>query len=377
MKVLFIISGLNPGGAEMMLYRLLETLGPGIKPHVISLTSIGQIGEQIEKLGIPVEACSINKSIGSTLKLFRLARRIRAIKPDLVHTWMYHANLLGGLAVRLAGNTPLIWGIHHNNLDPKLNCWSTRLIARLGAMASPILPRHIVCCSRSALYMHAKIGYTREKLSFIPNGINTKQFSSAPQAAQQIRRTFGLENGSKLIGMIGRFDPLKNHEGFFKYAEQLSAATKNVHFLLAGANVDSNNQFITSLVEKHHLRQHMHLLGIRSDIPALMSAIDLLVLPSLSEAFPNVLLEAMACNTPCISFDVGDAADIIGDSGVVIAKYDIEQMTAATLAILADNEKRYELGVAARHRIETLYSIENVTRQYINLYNMLLKHPHK
>jgi len=316
MKILYVITGLATGGAEMMLLKVLGRLDrQRFSPHVISLTSLGELAPRIAALGIPVEAVGMKPGVPNLLDFFRLVRKLKRLNPDVVHTWMYHADLLGGLAARLAGVSAVGWCIRNSNLDKDKTKFSTRAVVRLCALTSKWVPLRILSCSEQARQVHVVCGYAAEKMVVVPNGFDLTRFKPDEDARKRIRTELGIEVDTPLVGLIGRFDPQKNQAGFFEAAGVLHRRMPHAHFVLAGQGIDVSNAALMQAAARAGVLAKSHLLGLRNDIPALMAAVDVLASSSYGEAFPNVLGEAMACGVPCVVTDVGDSAYIVGDTG--------------------------------------------------------------
>lgn len=375
MKIAFIITGLSTGGAEMMLHKLLQNIDRNrFEPRVISLISLGEIGPRIESLGIPVFALGMRRSIPNPWLIVRLALLLRQLQPDVVHTWMYHADLLGGIAAKLAGCKRLIWGIRHSNLSKTENKRSTLAVVGLCAGISHWLPNQILSCSIRAKEVHAIAGYADEKIHIIPNGFDLTCFTPDEAARVSVRAELGLSADTQLIGLVARFDPQKNHLGFVQAAASVLAQLPQVHFVLAGSGVDGSNVSLQTAMDAHAgLKEHMHLLGRRDDIPRLMAAVDVLASPSHGEAFPNVLGEAMACGVPCVVTDAGDSAEIVGTSGRVVPVGDMAGLAKQLLQVLSlSSVERVTLGQQARARVQSEYEISRVAGQYQAFYERMM-----
>ena len=226
-----VITGLSTGGAEMMLHKVLERIDrQRFSPHVISLTTKGEIGARIEALGIPVEALGMRPGRFSPLKFLRLVRRLCELYPDAVHTWMYHADLLGGLAARLVGVRALAWSIRHSDLSPSHNKRTTLWTMKACAVLSRRIPRKILCCAQMAKDIHVSAGYDEGKMVVIPNGFELTRFRPDAKARVSVRSEFGLHKNTPLVGLIARFDPQKNHVGFFDAAARVHRSRPDAHF---------------------------------------------------------------------------------------------------------------------------------------------------
>ncbi len=375
LKITFIITGLSTGGAEIMLLKLLERLDAArFSPHVISLTSLGEIGPRIQALGVSVEAQGMSPGmIPNPITFARLVRRIKVLKPDIVHTWMYHADLVGGLAARMARVPAIAWNIRQSNLSCDQTKWSTRIVASLCAKVSRWVPDQIVCNSQTARAIHIGIGYDPKHFVILSNGFDLTRFSPDPVSCHVVRMELGIPDHAPLIGLIARFDPQKNHQGFFEAAGQLHRQQPEVHFLLAGSGIADSNSVIREWVQGYGIAKITHLLGLRQDIPKLTAALDIASsFSSYGEAFPNVIGEAMACSVPCVVTDVGDSAYIIGDTGRVLAPGDMTGLAAAWAQLLAmpDTERR-ALGQRARARVAEHFEISAVVKRYEAFYEDL------
>lgn len=372
-RVLHLITGLRLGGAEMMLYKLVsQSSGTRVRHVVVSMLDMGKIGAPIASSGVPVYTLDITSGtrlLGGVRQLHEIIRRER---PHVLQTWMYHANLLGGIAGKLAGNATIVWGIRQEALDPRVTKRSIRWISRVSAALSAWLPATIVCCSEASLRSHASAGYAREKMIVIPNGFDLSAFKEDPEARSHVREELGLDAGAPLIGLVARFHPQKDHANFVKAAALLHKQISQVHFLLCGDGVTWENRELAEWIDDAGVRSNFHLLGRRNDIPRLDAALDIASLSSRMEGFPNVVGEAMACGVPCVVTDVGDAAEIVGDAGSVVPAGDPAALAGAWQRLLAAGpEVRRQLGLAARKRVEEQFSLPRVIATYEALYSNL------
>lgn len=371
-KVTHVITGLNTGGAETMLLRLIEAMRGEFEAEVISLTDAGPVGARIAELGVPVRALGMRRGVPSPLAVLRLARMLRESKPDVVQTWLYHADLIGGLAARLAGINRVIWGIHISFLDAKEKA-TTRWTVRASAWLSRFVPRRIVCCAESARQIHASIGYDPAKLTFIPNGFDTNAYRPNGDARLALRRELGVAPATQLIGCIARFHPQKDHATFIAAAKALHATMPDAHFVLCGDGLEATNEMLQSWIGDGAFAQRVHLLGRRSDVPSIAAALDVCTLSSAyGEAFPMVLGEAMACGVPCVATDVGDSALLIGNAGMVVAPRDARALATAWASLLRTSaEERAQLASSARQRIESHFSLAAIAGRYADEYRLV------
>ena len=372
-RVLHIITSLSTGGAEHMLARLAHGLKEGFTQRVVSLTPPGAVATQIDHDGIETTSLNLATGIPNPLAVLRLAAIIRAFRPDVVQTWMYHADLLGGLAARLAGVKNVVWNIRNNDLARDTTKARTRWVVKACARLSRRVPNRIVSCAQSAAQTHIELGYAADKFVVIPNGFDLQRFHPDASAHSSVCSELGLSANTPLVGLIARFDPQKNHEGFIRAAQLVHERKPNVHFLLAGFGVDASNSALGRWIAEAGLGQVMHLLGERADIPRLNQALDVAVSSSsYGEAFPNVLGEAMACGVPVVATDAGDAALIAGTAGRIVPRNDMVALATACLDLLTlDDCERQALGQQAHRRIADGFSLEATVRQYAALYRSL------
>jgi glycosyltransferase involved in cell wall biosynthesis len=318
MRTIHVITGLLDGGAEAVLYRLCRQ-EPSNQDAVVSLTGDGKYGPLLRAMGIPVFSLNIGPGSIPVSAVLRLRALLRNRRPDVVQTWMYHADLLGGVAARLAGIRAIIWGIHHTTLEVGASKGRTIWVAKTCARLSSFVPHKIVCCAKSAARVHEELGYESEKLVVVYNGYDLEEFRPSPDSGRAVRRELNVPVDGKLIGMVGRFHPQKDHETLLKTLSMVRSLGHDVYCLLVGPGLDRSNTQLMGWIRELGLANRILAVGPRADVPSVMNALDVHVLSSsYGEAFPNVLAEAMACGTPCVATDVGDAAMILGATGWVV-----------------------------------------------------------
>jgi glycosyltransferase involved in cell wall biosynthesis len=374
-RVLHLTTGLNTGGAEIILARLVTHLDPlKFKSQVISMLPPGPVADQLQANGIHV--MSLNMSAGRITPnaVFRLTQLIRNHKPDIIQTWMYHADFLGGLGARLAGDFPGVWGLHNSTVTPGAIKKSTYLIIKACAFLSNWIPATIISVSRQAIKNHIEAGYNAKKFVFIPNGFDLQAFHPIASAHIQLSRVLGISENSKIIGLIARFDPQKDINNFIKAAAIIRKKIPGVHFVLCGDNMLPSNPILADWIKLANIHDRIHLLGRRDDIPQIMAGLDIAALSSCGEAFPLVLGEAMACGVPCVSTDVGDAALLVGETGKVVPPQNSEALSEAIIDLLYLPQNQIEeLGKKARQRIEENFGLEQMVTAYASLYESLAK----
>jgi len=377
MKITHIITGLRDGGAEAMLYRICAN--DSVDEHrVISLTDQGKYGSMLAALGVEVECLAltdVRNLLTAPIRLWGLLRRHR---PDLVQTWMYHSDLIGGLVARLAGISAICWGIHNTTLMAGKSKFSTRMIVRLCSWLSGLIPARVICCAGKSAEIHRELGYAADKLIVIPNGYDLSLFRPDRDSGLALRREWQIPDDSLLFGMVGRYDPQKDHGNLLAaLAEFKNAYSGRFSCVLVGTGLSDTNQVLCGDLIRLGLKEEIILLGQRNDIPAVMNALDIHVLSSAyGEAFPNVLAEAMACGTPCVTTDLGDSAQIVSDLGWVVPARD-SQALAHALFVAANtrqhNESWQKRCASCYERIAENFTIERAVDTYRQVWQSSLK----
>jgi glycosyltransferase involved in cell wall biosynthesis len=373
-RIVHIITGLSRGGAETILHRLVGATRERWDTTVISLTDAGFYGEPLRALGIEVLCCRMNEAGQGAVGFLRLLRFLRRARPEVVQTWMYHADLIGGVAARLLGLRTVLWGIRNLRVFRGRVSWSARCASRLCARLSNRVPRIIVSCSEQAADEHRRRGYAATRIVVIPNGYDCAELRRDAAAGRALRSAWGVSVTQPLIGMVARWDPLKDHANLLEALQLLRSEPQQLRCILIGPGMDAGNAALLALLQHHAVAAQVVLAGPRDDIAAVMSALDLHVLSSLSEAFPNVVAEAMACGTPCVVTDVGDAAVIVGDTGWCVPPGNPLALCAAlrtALERLAHGDVE-ELRAACRRRIVQNFSREQMVQGYERVWSRAL-----
>lgn len=370
MNVLNVISGLSDGGAEAVLYRLCT--GDTHNRHtVISLMDNGKYGDLLAEKGISVHALGMPRGRATISGLLQLWQLIRRIRPNVIQTWMYHANLLGGVVGRLAGQHNIVWGIHHTDLSSGNTARHTVVVAKLCAWLSDIVPRRVVYCAETARRVHEAFGYSSARSCSIPNGYDLSVFRPDPEKGRALRAALGIDVEHRVIGFIARFDPLKDHATLLDALVLLRQRRASTLCLLVGSGMETGNVVLAEMIVSRGLSETVILLGRRNDIPAVMNALDIHVMSSMCEAFPNVLAEAMACGTPCVSTDVGDAAVILGGTGRVVAPREPAALADALDDMLGERDSQSWSAhcMAARRHVAEHFSVGTMVARYCSVWS--------
>jgi len=366
-RILHVITTGSIGGAEHMLFRLLQRNDPErYAPAVLTLVTPASLKEQFKALGYPLHTLGMRPSAPMPTAILKLRQIIRDYRPDLIQAWMYHSNLAATLGNYLAGtDAPVLWNIRHSLHDLKLEKPLTRAVIRLCARLSK-QPRAIIYNARNSVAQHQAIGFTSDHSVLIPNGFDCDVFRPRPELRGAIRAEIGVAENSPLIGMIARYHPMKDPFNLFKAFAILRRVRPEARLVIAGRYFDENNVRVNRAITELGLGDGIRLLGCRNDIPRILEALDVVALPSAwGEGFPNVIGEAMATGIPCVATDIGDSAAVISAYGRIVPPRNPEALAAALNDILdLEPEARLQLGAKARGHITTHFELGNIVERF-------------
>ncbi len=373
-RIFHIINDLSIGGTEMMLYKLLSRMDrERFDSTVISLVDRGELRNQIEALGISVHTTRMKPGLPTPASIWRLIHLVRKLKPRVIQGWMAQGSLTAQLAgVFASERASVLWNIRHSPYSLEHEKLATAAAIKLCARLSH-WPAKILLNSRSGALQHEADGYRTAKTQVIPNGFDTELFAPSKEARASVRVELGVAESITLIGLVGRYHPLKDHRNFINAARLLLQDYPDVQFMLCGKRVDWTNHALCELIHELGISERVHLLGERQDMPRLTAALDIASSSSYSEGFPNVIGEAMSCAVPCVVTDVSDMPWIVGDTGRVVPARNPEALAGAWKELLAlGAEGRKALGLAARSRVVEVFSLQSVVAQYESLYESVV-----
>ncbi len=338
------------------------------KSMVVSMTDIGPIGTEIRNQDVSIHALNMKKGIPDPRGISRLKAVVFHYEPDIIQCWMYHANLFGLLFSR---RKPLVWNIRCSDMDLSRYGFVYKSTVKAGAIFSKI-PDALIANSFAGKKFHEGLGYDPKRWEIIPNGFDPGLFKPDAKARTTIRFELGIPEDAPVIGLIARFDPMKDHRTFFHAAHLLLKTHPTVHFVLAGQNITSHNPELYRLTGDYRNSRQFHLLGQRRDIPDVLNALDIATSSSLSEGLSNTIGEAMAAGVPCVVTDVGDSRLLVGDAGHVVPKNNPEILARAWQRLIdAGPDHIRLLGDMARKRIQEHYCLDTSVRRYEELYSEL------
>ncbi len=370
-RITHIINGLERGGAETVLARLVSKLDRQVvENRVISLTGHGPIGTELVEAGVPVSAIEFPRNLSAAAQYGRLVKVIRDGAPDIVQTWMYHSDLIGGSAARLAGCPTVIWNLRQSNFDPDQTKKLTLMAVRTAARLSSYIPWAIVSGSYAAKDVHSRLGYDLDKMLVIANGFDAERFRPSEEGRRAFRERLGESESSLLIGLPARYHPQKDHGTFLRAAAEAAKSVPSLRFVMFGDQVDDSNEELLRLVSENGLSDRVRMIGQLSDPRDAFCGLDIVVSSSaFGEGSPNVIGEAMSCAVPCVATDVGDCRRLIDSTGIIVPPSQPQALAQAitSLAEMDDGQRR-EKGRNARRRIQTEFPTHMMVRRYELLY---------
>ena len=373
MKILHIITSLLDGGAEGVLYQLC--CNDKTNQHiVVSLKGRGKYGKLLSKHNIKIYTLNMKPEKFSLISLFKLIKILRKEKADIIQTWLYHADFFGSIAAKLSGFKNLVWNIRHSNFNEKYTKKNLKILIKLLAKLSHLLPKKIIFCSKNAMKLHIKIGYEACKMRYIPNGYDLQKFK--PQPRKLILKKKHTNKQSTILGCVARFHPQKDHNNLLHALSILKKKKLVFKCILAGLGLNKKNIILTKLIKKLNLYNEIILLGPQENINRIMKKIDIHILASeFGEAFPNVVAEAMACGTPCVVTDVGDSSLIVGKTGWVVKPSNPELLAKSLIKALKFSKlkKWNHQCLSARNRIANKFPIQKMIYNYNKVWKETIK----
>lgn len=362
-KILHIITSIGSGGAERVLYNLIS--GEKKNKHlIISLSSPKSNFHDFNNIIIFRLNFNYLNFIVEIVRLFFL---IKKIKPDIIQTWMYHADVIGGVVGKILGHK-VIWNIRNSNFHPKTKKL-TIFFLKISCLISKYIPDDIICCSRQAAIIHENIGY-KKKISIINNSINSKIFPTRLFELTQIKNNTQVF----IISYVGRWHDQKDFKTLINTLATLTYSFNfnNWKIILAGENLTRKNDQLIKLINSKNLIHKIKLLGHQKNLKNIYKLADINILTSsYGEGFPNVLIEAMSLGTPCISTDVGSCKDILSNLGWTVP---IKSSTKLAKSIIcAYNLKTFKNNEWLMLKNKCKKSIDNRfnLNKMINKYNLI------
>lgn len=366
-RIIHFITDLSTGGAENALLRLLTAIDRDLyKPTVVCFNNGNSIiAKEINKLNIPVIDLGMTHK-GRIDAFLRLSRFLHDTQPVILHTWLFHANFTGRLVGRL-NKVPIIITSRRN-----INIGGSRrelLMRWTSGMDNKI----IAVCKAVRKAEIESSNVPSDKVVTIYNGLDPSPFTSlSDESALEIRNSFGIPDDSLLLGAIGRLHPAKGFNDLITAMTLLKTETNSIQLLIVGEGELLNQ--LKLQVHNNNLSGTIKFTGLRNDIPEILSALDVLVSPSLWEGLPNVVLEAMAAGKPVVATSVGGTPEAVvdGETGLLVPPRNPEALATAILRLLGNSELRTRMGHAGRERVLNHFTIQRMVKRTEQLYQELM-----
>ena len=361
-RIAFCITDLDPGGAERALVQLVTRLDRRRwQPRVYALSEPGELVAVLRQAAIPVE-CLGARHAGHLSALWRLVGELRRFRPAILQTYLFHANIAGRVAGKLAGVRRIVSGIRVAEQRTRTHLWLDR-------MTNSLVDTNVCVSEAVAEFSRREAKLKSRKIVVIPNGVDVNRFG-VPAAADLT--ALGIPPGSPVLLAIGRLDPQKGIQYLVEAVSDPGLRGLNFHLLLVGEGPERPG--LAAAIRSRGLDDKVHLAGWRDDIPELLRAATALVLPSLWEGMPNVVLEAMAVGLPVIASRVEGTTELIveGETGLLVAPRAPREIAGAIGTLLTCPELGTKLGLAGQSRVRTHFSWEKTVRCYEELYLSLL-----
>ena len=353
MRIVFVIGSLGLGGTEQQLVVLAKGLASrGHEVHVVPLRGGGHFEAELAGGGVTVSSVSRT----SVTSLLGLPLRIRRLNPDLVHSYLPLANLLVAITRWFYRGVPLVWGYRASGFSRSVGSRRSRFEDWLSAKVVPWVDL-VICNSRAGKEFVVGLGYPETRVQIIPNGIDSQRFRPDPVAGAMFRRRRLKGVDGPVVGMLARWDPAKGHEDFLRMAPRVLRSVPSAQFAVVGRHTAEDLRTFFRIAGEVGLVDRVVCVPEVSDPAGALNAFDLLVVPSKSEGFPNVVAEAMACGVPVVTTDVGDARLIVGDLAPVVAIGDLDAMANAVVGVLEGGGASKD---SLRSTMTEAFSVENL-----------------
>lgn len=370
-RILHVITGLDRGGAEgtlVQVLRLTQRAG-GPQQRVVTLVDGGALLSDLLAAGVQVDSLEMERGKVSLGAVQRLRRLISEFRPDIVMTWLYHADLLGTLAACTCGVPCVMWNLRSSNMDLSFYGLSTRASVAILSRLSRLRGFVIGFNSWAGKAAHESFGYEAGRWLYLPNGVDLKRWYADSVDRAAVREELGMKPEDIVLAVVGRVDPKKDYPGVIAAIERILDSHPEARTVFIGRGTES-------LVLPHRARNRMLALGERGDVNRVMRGCDALISgSSFGEGFPNVIAEAMASGLPCVATDVGDARLLVGEAGLIVEPGDPDQLAHAVSELITGGAAyRAELGARARKQVETHWSIERAAERYRRVWSVAIRH---
>ncbi|QGY38995.1 glycosyltransferase [Pseudodesulfovibrio cashew] len=362
LRVTLLAPTLDRGGAERQLVCLANGLAE--RGHDVCVALFHKTGGLLSELRTDIRVHDLKKK--GRWDLFGFLKRLRTFvgrdRPDVIYSFLGIPNLSTLILKSTGIRIPVVWSVRASDVDlsryGRLAQVCGVFEARLSRFAD-----HIVVNSNAGMEHAQNTGFCMDKVSVIFNGIDTDRFFPDRANGAALRAQWLSGNNGVLVGMVARFDPMKDHETFFRAAALAAKSESGLRFVCVGEG--PLEEKLRALSHRLGLSERVIWAGPHSNMAAVYNALDFICLSSISEGFPNVLGEAMACGVPCVTTRVGDAAYEVGDTGLVVGKGDVQGLAQAIIEMAASAKS--EEWPDPRERIVSRFSVKQMIEETIKV----------
>ena len=320
------------------------------------------------KMNIKITQIGLPRGNIKIRKLLHLYQILKKKKDYVIQTWLYHADFLGGVCAKLAGNKKIIWNIRTSEIFVSGLKLSTLFVIFLNALFSYFVPKKIIICSKNSISKHLRVGY-KKNFEIIHNGYDLKLYPYGKKKTLK-KKDFKLTNKDFVIGNVARFHPVKNHKYLLKIFNEIKIKKKIPKLILVGSKIDNNNKILIKMIKEMKLEKKVILLGKREDVIKIYPIFDVFILSSTSEGFPNSLSEAMINKNVVFSTNVGEVNHILPNSGNIIPLNNyIESAKKINNYFNRKNKNQIQKDKTKnKERITKFFSLNKMTKKYLKLW---------
>lgn len=364
LRIGFVLHVMQVAGAEVLVAETIRRLRDRIDPVVLCLDGVGQLGEQMQREGVPVVALGRRPGLDLAVSR-RLAAEVRTRRLDFVHAHQYTPFFYSAVAKLFAGHRFHLMFTEHGRHYPDVVSWKRRLANRW--VFSRLADEINGVCGFSVRSLAEVDGFGARAMEVIENGIDPERYM-ARRSRDQMRRELGLDSGRRCVVCVARFHWVKDHGTLLEAFGRVAATCSDVDLLLVGDG-DLRRE-LEARAAQADLAGRVRFAGVRMDVPKWLAASDVFVLNSISEAASITLLEAMATGLPAVVTDVGGNPDVVRRDvdGLLVPRKDPEAMAAALIALLRDPQRAEAMGQAARARVLEHFRLDRTIERYHERY---------
>ena len=375
MKITHIINSLKKGGAEGNLYRICKfhkkKYNNKIDITVITLIDNGFYESELKKSGIKIFSLEINKKIkffDFIKKILKLRKFIKKQNPDIIQSWMYHSNFITIFFPKIF-YSKIFWNIRHSELNTKISKKMTILLSIICGLFSKVIPKKIIYYTEKSIEFHENVHfYSKNKTVLIYNGFNDKIYYSSRYVRSNFRKKNKIKSSDIILGFAGRYAKQKNITSLLLAFSKIMKNYNNVYLYMVGKDINYQNKELTNYISNLKIKNRVTFLNEQKNLLKFYNGIDMLVLSSHSESFPNVVAEAMLCSTPVLSSNAGCSKKIIKNCGFIMSHNNSQSIIHGlkkSIDVFNNKKKKWKsLKKNSQLRIKKNFSIEKMANTY-------------